>query len=368
MKVLLTIASLLPEYGGPARSVSRLAVELEAMGLDVSVWAADESAIVTPLLSADTAVQRLSGNVAAVLDKFGKSGVVHDNGLWWAHNHSIARRAAKRGIRRLVSTRGALEPWARNHKRLKKSLAWWFYQREDLRSANWHHATAPAEANLSLMQLNVPVCVIPNGVDIPKYLRPLGETISLSVNNQRKIALFLGRIYPIKGLLMLVEAWSRVRPTGWVLHVAGPDEAGHRREVESAIDAAGLGQVISFLGSIEGEAKDAVFYNSDLLVLPSHSENFGVVVAEALAHGVPVLATKAAPWAGVLEHGCGWWVDTSVEGIVKGLFAATSVDTAELKLMGAKGRSWVEAEFGWKGVATQFIDIYEKMLRESPAI
>ena len=145
MKVLLTNASLLPHYGGPARSVSKLAEILADAGIDVSIWAADGSAMNTPFIPAAATLQRLDGRVAGLFDKFGKPDIVHDNGIWWAHNHRLARLGIQRGIPRVVSTRGALEPWARNHKRLKKRVAWWLYQRRDLQRARSHHATSLAE-------------------------------------------------------------------------------------------------------------------------------------------------------------------------------------------------------------------------------
>ena len=143
---------------------------------------------------------------------------------------------------------------------------------------------------------------------------------------------------------MLIEAWARVRPDGWLLRIAGPDEAGHRKQVESAVSAAGLGEVVSFTGPLEPQMKKSAFFDADLFVLPTHSESFGMVVAEALAHGLPVLTTTAAPWSILRERGCGWWVDATVDGIAEGFRQATSLDTEALQAMGTKGRALVIAE------------------------
>jgi glycosyltransferase involved in cell wall biosynthesis len=173
--------------------------------------------------------------------------------------------------------------------------------------------------------------------------------------------LFVGRIYPVKGLPMLVEAWARVRPRGWHLVIAGPDEAEHRAEVERAVSVAGLNGVISFLGPIHGKAKTGAYFNADLFVLPSYSESFGMAVAEALAHGLPVLTTKGAPWPELAARGCGWSIDPTVEGIAQGLSEATSQDSAALSAMGARGRAWIAANFGWDAIATQFLAAYEQL-------
>src|SRR5207249_7208601 len=129
----------------------------------------DQSAATTPLFENQSSVQRLTGTESEALESFGKTDVLHDNGIWWPHNHRLAQLAMKRGIPRVVSTRGMLEPWAMNHKRLKKRVAWWLYQRSDLRRAQCHHATAEPEArNLKHLGLGVPVHMIPNGVDLPE--------------------------------------------------------------------------------------------------------------------------------------------------------------------------------------------------------
>lgn len=369
MKVFLANTSLLPSYGGPAYSVSRLALALAEAGVEVGIWAPDQSAATTPLLSAAAPVQRLTGSEVEALRSFGKPDVLHDNGIWWRHHHALAKLAAQRRIPRIVSTRGMLEPWAVDHKKWKKCLGWWLYQRRDLKRALAHHTTAQAEADhVQSMGLGVRVCVIPNGVDIPALAQGASGVGERDTGKEaQKTALFVGRIYPVKGLPMLVEAWARVRPGGWRLQIVGPDEAGHRAEVEKAVSAAGLGDVISFLGPAHGEAKRLLFLNADLFVLPTHSENFGMAIGEALAHGLPVLTTSAAPWPMLPERGCGWSVDATVEGIVQGLREATSLDSTTLQAMGAKGRAFVEAEFAWKRVAGEFVALYEEVKRNPSA-
>jgi glycosyltransferase involved in cell wall biosynthesis len=164
---------------------------------------------------------------------------------------------------------------------------------------------------------------------------------------------------------MLIDAWARVRPNGWRLRIAGPDEAGHQRQVERAVSIAGLGEVVSFTGPVEAEMKRAAFLDADLFVLPTHSESFGMAVAEALAHGVPVLTTNAAPWSILEERGCGWWVDATVDGLAEGLRQASSLDTEALLAMGRKGRTVVADQFGWKRVANLMLSTYEAILSDA---
>ena len=162
---------------------------------------------------------------------------------------------------------------------------------------------------------------------------------------------------------MLVEAWARVRPEGWVLRVAGPDEAGHQKQVERAVSDGGLGNVVFFMGPVEPQMKSSLFFDADFFVLPTHSESFGMVVAEALAHAVPVLTTTGTPWSMVQEAGCGWWVPPTVDGLADGLRRATSLDREKLLSMGEKGRSLVLKEFGWKRIANLMLSTYEEALK-----
>lgn len=340
-------------------------------GADVGLWASDRSAANTPLVPATSPVLRLTGTDSEALGRFGKPSILHDNGIWLLHNHRLASFAERHGIPRVVSTRGMLEPWALSHKGLKKKIAWRLYQRRDLKQALCHIATGEAEArSLQHLALGVPIAIVPNGVDVPEE-QPFSvgsESEKACRNGRKRTALFLGRIYPIKGLPMLIQAWAQVRPAGWTLRIAGPDEAGHQKQVESAVSAAGLGEVVFFTGPVDPQMKTSVFLDADLFVLPTHSESFGMVVAEALAHSVPVLTTTATPWSILRERGCGFAVDATVDGITEGLRQATSLDTEALRAMGKKGRAFVVEKFSWKSIADRMLSTYEGVLSSGTEI
>ena len=364
MKIFLAGTSLDAAYGGPAYSVSRLAVALAKSGDEVGLWAADGTAMTTSLLLPDTGVQRLSGTETEALKEFGTPDVLHDNGLWMPHNHRLCVIATKRAIPRVVSTRGMLEPWAMNHKRMKKRVAWWIYQKNDLRRAAVLHATAePEAANLQRLALGVSVRVVPNGVDLPAHGVDLHEG-AIGSNGRVRTALFVGRLYPVKGLPMLIEAWAHVRPAGWRLQIVGPDEAGHRLQLERAIATFGLEDVISFAGALEGDAKALAFRDADLFVSPTHSESFGMTIAEALASGLPVLTTTGAPWPMLSERGCGWRVEPTIEGLTSGLRNAVSLDAKTLCAMGTAGRDLVASLFRWELIADQFHRLYESTVAQ----
>ncbi|HVF40555.1 MAG TPA: glycosyltransferase [Gemmatimonadaceae bacterium] len=359
MKIFLSSASFLPSYGGPAYSISRLATALEETGAIVGLWSPDQSAATTPLIDSLSNLARLTGSLDDALRRFGDPDLIHDNGIWLRHNHRLARIAIERGICRVVSTRGMLEPWAMNHKRLKKKIAWKTYQRADLRVADAHHCTSTTEAaNVKRLGLGVVVRVISNGVDLPTPDADFAHRPR--IKPRKRTALFIGRLYPIKGLPMLIDAWSRVNPDGWNLVIAGPDEAGHRSELERRVRELGLRKTISFAGAVEGETKTALLRNAELFVLPTYSESFGMAIAEALAYSLPVVTTTGAPWPQLTERACGWRVQPSVDAVADALRSATSIDRATLTGMGERGRVIV-SELQWDRIAAEFMELYQSL-------
>ena len=256
-----------------------------------------------------------------------------------------------------------LSAWALGHKAWKKRLAWWLYQRRDLESARVLHATSAAEAeDIRRLGLRQPVAIIPNGVALPPQ-EAMGQRAPAA---SRRTALFLSRIHPGKGLLDLVQAWHKLRPSGWRVLVAGPDEENHRAAVEQAISERRLDGYFKFLGPVGDDRKWEVFGQADLFVLPTKSENFGIAIAEALAAGVPVITTKAAPWQELESHRCGWWVDVGVEPLVAALREATAASPEVLREMGLRGRELVRERYSWPKIAQEMKAVYEWVLGRGP--
>ena len=353
MRILLTVSSLRLETGGPARSVPGSANALTDRGVEAHVWSPD----MPDVLPGSVRFTAHRGTLKAALDQIKELDLIHDNGLWLPMNHRVARESKRRGIPRIVSPRGMLEPWALNQKKWKKRCAWWVYQRRDLHSASMLHATAESEFR-QFRQLGLPcaVATIPNGVELPAIVEKSAST------SGPKTALFLSRIHSKKGLPLLVDAWAKVKPAGWRMLVVGPDENGHRMEVETLVKKAGLSGQWDFCGALEGDEKRRVYENADLFILPTHSENFGIAVAEALAHGLPVITTHGAPWKLLEEERCGWWVPVSVAGVASALDDATRRSSDELMAMGKRGQTLVQERFSWDHVAEQFIDCYRWVL------
>lgn len=374
LSVFHTIADLRMRSGGTSKAVVDLADALGRQSAIRLVLVSQALQGESTLPSLNPKVQRLiactpSPNALRLglalrgvlynLIKDREFSLIQNHGLWLPVNHWVSQFARKHRIMVIAQPHGMLEPWAMNHKAWKKRLAWNLYQRRDLESAAVLHATAEQEAE-SFRQLGLrqPIAIIPNGTDLPEWC-----DLTYPKTVPRKM-LFLSRIHPVKGLLNLVQAWKIAKPSGWKMIIAGPDEGGHQKNVEAAIYQAGLQDDFEFTGPVYGDEKTALYRSAEVFVLPTFSENFGLVVAEALAYGVPVITTKGAPWKGLLTHRCGWWIDIGVEQLVAALREATNLPPDNLRNMGRRGRAYVEQCFGWPSIAQQMLSVYRWVLKQ----
>ena len=283
--------------------------------------------------------------------------ILHDHSLWNPSNHAAATIARRLNIPLIIQPRGTLEPYCLAHRSWKKKAAWALYQNRNLKTASAFVASAEQEAKFIYdLGFRQPIAISPNSIELPE----LGA--KTPQNRAVRHALFLSRIHPVKGLLNLVAAWDQVRPNGWKMIVAGPDEENHRAQIERAIKNAKLGQDFEFVGPVAGSAKETLFRNADLFILPTFSENFGIVVAEALSYGLPVITTKGAPWAALLTNRCGWWVDPNAESIAEALREATSISYQDRHDMGRRGRQLVESEFSWQKIGFETLALYKWIL------
>lgn len=375
LDVLHTVASTRVDHGGPSRSVPFLCEALADRNASVRLVTAvpgsdSTDEVILPGAPVDTCTVEETGGLQQTLRsplafyralrneaEQAPPALLHDHGVWLPSNAAAALVAWKEDVPLVVSTRGMLTAWALRHNRWKKRLAWTAYQERVLRQATLFHVTSQEEVDaLRELGFDQAAAVIPNGVPLPDG----SDGLSASTDEHR--ALFLSRVHPKKGLPMLIEAWADVAPENWVLELVGPSEGGHRKELERQVRRAGLEDVIQFSGPVADDEKWDVYRRADLFVLPTHSENFGIVVAEALAAGVPVITTRGTPWNDLEEYGCGWWVEPDAEAIAGALGQATVLNDTERAEMGRRGRQLVEEQYSWSGVAEKMVAAYRWVL------
>ena len=376
LRILQTIAGIRLDHGGTSRSVPGLCDALGARGVDWYLltatpsdpdvrcnFPADMSRVRTV---PESKLYRQFGvgkgfcrHLAALTSANRSQSLVHDHAVWLPTNHAVAKYCRDAGIKRIVSPRGMLGAWALNHGRWKKKLAWWMYQHRDLLSADAFHATSQQEADeIRALGLTQPIAVIPNAAAEPGEASP----------DRTRIMLFLSRIHPKKGLLTLLEAWKSASPKGWQLVLAGPDENGHQKEVEQFADSLGISSQVSFPGSLNDQQKWDWYRKADVFVLPSFSENFGIVVAEALAAGLPVIATHGTPWQQLNTRNAGWYVSHDLAALAAAVQFATSLDDEARWAMGKEGKDWARAAFGWSGIAERITVFYDSLLTGKPLL
>lgn len=282
--------------------------------------------------------------------------LLHSHGLWLMPNVYAGRAAANSRRSLVVSPHGMLGPAALNFSRHRKRLFWLVAQRRALDAVACFHATAPSEVeDIRAFGLRQPICVVPNGIDLPA-LPVLSERLAPI---SPRTVLYLGRLHPIKGLDRLVHAWSQIAPShkDWQLRIVGPSEAGYVEELQRLASRLNAERV-QFEDALFGPDKLTAYREAELFVLPTHKENFAMVVAEALAAGTPVVCTKGAPWRGLLENGCGWWIDQGVAPLAACLADAMTRPRRELQTMGLRGRAWMGQEFSWESVAASMERVY----------
>jgi glycosyltransferase involved in cell wall biosynthesis len=347
MKILLATPSILREVGGPAYSISSIRNYLQQISVDTVICTRNsKGGISLPLFWDDGLLEGVD--------------LIHNFGTWTPFNHLISLKARQAGIPQVFCPMGMLEPWSLQQKRLKKRLGWLSYQRNDIEKSAVVHATSRFEAeNLRALGIKTPIAVIAHGIDLPEYQL---DVSTLHPDHGEKTLLFLSRLHPKKGLLELIEACARLKQKNWKVIIAGPDQDGYQAVIESAIAKAKLQDKFSLVGPVYDKQKPALFGQADIFVLPTHSENFGLVIPEALSYGIPVITTTGAPWSELNEFDCGWWTATGADALECALSEAISMASSTLAEKGARGRALVADRYSWSAIIQRHLVLYEWLI------
>ena len=284
--------------------------------------------------------------------------IVHQHGLWMHMSRVTASWAHQ--LPTVISPRGMLDEWALENSRWKKRLAWHLWEKKNLHRATCIHALAHAEATaIKAVLPDATIAVLPNAVAVPQF-----ATQARDCTGTREL-LFLGRIHPKKGLDGFLVQWSRL-PLGlkdnWRVTVAGPDERGHRLELEQLAHELGIANQVNFVGPLSGPVKEEALMKAHAFVLPSHSEGLPMAVLEAWAYALPVLMTKACN----LPEGFAADAAAEIDAGDNPSKLVQALSRQDLPEMGQRGRALVQNRFTWERVAGRYCELYEWMINEAP--
>lgn len=290
-----------------------------------------------------------------------KPDLVHINCCWQPQSAFTQKWAQQLGYKVILTPHGMLEPWIiSRHYWTRKLPALLLYQKETVVKADCIHATAESEKeNLLKLGYNSKIEVIANGIDV--------DSITMkSCWERNKNILFLSRIHVKKGIEFLLEAISSIKGqlSGYTINIAGEGDEDYILSLKKKAEELGISDMVRFCGGVYGDKKWELFREADVFVLPTYSENFGIVVAEALASGTPVITTKGTPWEELNTENCGWWTEIGSEPTQNALTDFLSLSSDELKEMGINGRRLVEEKYSTKKIALEMFNLYNKLVNE----
>ena len=381
MKILHAIPSVARIYGGPSTAVAALAAaqnRLPEIVAEVAATDADGDGRFDPSSWPNEAgklhlfptVAGPGASLRAWLDKrIADYDVMHIHSLWNSVVYYARRAAVRRGIPIVLRPCGMMSDYTWSRRPLLKYGYWWLRERGDVSSSAAIHCTSDAEAAevRGHKVVRGTIQVIPNGVEsaaftVPRTAGELRRRVG-SMADGKRLLLFLSRLHPKKGIVdLLLPALAAIGSNSVLAIAGGPDihAPGHDDEIRTAIAALGLTDRVAMLGNIEPAERWSLFDDADAFVLPSHSENFGIVVAESMARGCPILVTS-----GVQSHEhvsaarAGVVVEPNVGSVLEGLKALAGMDREDAA---KRSRDYAAQHFDWNRIAERTIAMYESII------
>jgi glycosyltransferase involved in cell wall biosynthesis len=382
MRILHVISSANPAGGGPIEGIQQLRAALIARGHSVNVASLDGpdapwlALLSIPIIALGPAIHRyhFSARLVPWLRKHaGDYDVVIANGIWAYASFGVWRALRKTGQPYVVFPHGMLDPWFKHRyplKHLRKWLYWPWAEYRVLRDAAAVIFTCEEErilARRSFWLYDAKERVTNYGTALPPADPAAQERAfwnSFPQLEGKRIVLFMGRIHPKKGCDLAIEAFGRVlaKDSDWRLVLAGPDQVGLRGRLERIAQRFGVAHLVTWAGMVQGDVKWGAFRAAEVFLLPSHQENFGIVVAEALACGVPTLiSNKVNIWREVKDDGGGLVAEDNVQGATELLRSWIGMSEEKRALMRHCAKACFEERFAIGKAAMSLIEILSSL-------
>jgi glycosyltransferase involved in cell wall biosynthesis len=362
MKVLLFMPDIDQSSGGTTTWLRTLAEELRLVTeLHIATYQSEH-----PVIINNSTIHYLHHSVFRGLKKewlnllnHVNPDLIHINTCWLPACAFLQKWAQDANYNIVLSPHGMLEPWIvqRNYW-TKKLPALLLYQKTAVKNANLIHATAESEkSNLLKLGWNEKVYVVSNGIDVQNIRLKEDWTV-------KKKILFLSRVHPKKGIEILLQVIAILKDSliGYNVIIAGEGDAMYFDSLGQKVRELGIGQLIQFVGGVYGDDKWKYYQEADFFVLPTYSENFGLVIAEALASGTPVITTHGTPWKDLEEYDCGSWIPLEVQALTETIVHYIGLSDLELRNKGKLGRQLIEDKYGNQKMAQKIKQLYEWVL------
>ncbi len=377
MKILHTVSGIWEHTGGPAEVIPNLCEHLVLKNADVSLATLSGPLSQTAQRSSSNGVKIYTfpvlmrrspwyglGMKRGLTQLIADTDIVHGNGMWEYTNWITALICLREKKPYVMSFHGSIMNYGSWH--LKHQLAWQFIDGTFVKKANCLHACTDIElAFIRSLGLRNPVAIIPNGIEI---WEPMSNAVARQLLPEfplgKKVLLYISRIHPQKGIFDLLKAWKSLFNTSndWCLTIAGPGDQKNTTALLDFIQSNGMQSKTIYLGPLYGEKRTAAYHLADVVVLPSRTENFGLVVGEALACHKPIITTTRVPWPEVIKYKCGWRIEPAVEPLTAVLRNIMILDDKELKEMGHRGEELIASNYTWPKVADMMFGLYKWIL------
>lgn len=370
------------ENGGVVRFVLDICQVLSSQGIKVTLITQDAKDIPEDWLTdankpdvVELKQKKLPGgfltptNMRRVAGLFSehKNTVINFHIPWVLSNFQLARLANQHKVPYIVTPHGSLDTWSMDQKNLKKEIFWFLFGKKHYRDARCIHYTAESEKEQGQQYIiKESAFVIPCLFDSTEFANlpdsSLAESKFSDIDNERPNILFLSRIHPKKGTDILVRATRLLKDRGVECNVllAGPDDVkakGYRAELEQLINELDLVESVHLIGMVKGREKLSLYNRAELFVLPTHQENFGFVLVEAMACGTPVVTSFGVDIWREIERG-GATITENIPELVAEKIAALLADKEALNALGEKSREWVFKEFDAAKLAADYSAMY----------
>lgn len=371
IRVLHYLHAVREEDGGVVRAVLDLCSVLAERGCNVILATYDAKDVPADWARRPDAPQLvdLSQSPNAFAAALDECDVVHLHTPWDRHNLSMANEAAQAGKPYVVSVHGMLDDWCMAQKGLKKRVYWWLAARRLLERAYRVHCTAEGERKQAEKWYpRGATAVLPLVVDMPAADELPGPEQAMAefpaLDTDQPKLLFLSRLHPKKGIDQLLRAISRMQDAGKPLQlfIAGPGEKSYAQQLQQMAVQLGVGERTHFVGLVQGSLKLSLYQAADLFVLPTHQENFGLVLPEALACGTPVVTTRGVDIWPEIEAAGGVITSNEPEPLAARL-SELLADLPRLAELGEQGRRYIH---NWLD-PSHVVDGYAELYRQAAA-